>query len=69
MLNHIFATLTHEMGPQRPPKGNTQLIRQMTFHKKTLKQASAYEARDRMRMPLHIPKTLETCKEKHVLFD
>ena len=28
---NVFATLPHEMGPPRPTKENTQLIRQMTF--------------------------------------
>ena len=32
-------------------------------------QASAYEACDCMHMPPHMPKTLETCKKKHTLFD
>ena len=32
-------------------------------------QASAYEACDRKRMPLHMPKTLEMYKKKHALFD
>ena len=32
-------------------------------------QASAYEAWDRTRTPLHTPKTLETCKRKLVLLD
>ena len=33
------------------------------------KRSPAYEACDRTRTPLHTPKTLETCKEKHPLFD
>ena len=32
-------------------------------------QASAYEVCDRTCTPLHTPKTLETCKKKHTLFD
>ena len=32
-------------------------------------QASTYEAYDRTHMPLHMPRTLETCKKKHALFD
>ena len=34
-----------------------------------ISQASAYEACDRTRTSLHTPKTLETCKKKHALFD
>ena len=33
------------------------------LQKKGCKQASAYEACDRRRTPLHIPKTLEMCKK------
>ena len=32
-------------------------------------QASAYEVCDHTHTPLHMPKTLETCRKKHILFD
>ena len=31
-------------------------------------QALAYEACDHTRMPLHMPKTLETCKKRHLVW-
>ena len=34
-----------------------------------MSQALAYEACDRTRTPLHMPKTLEMCKKEHALFD
>ena len=33
------------------------------------KKASAYEACDRTCTPFHMPKTLETCKKNHTLFN
>ena len=35
-----------------------------TFNINIKLQASAYEAYDCKRMPLHMPKALETCKKK-----
>ena len=32
-------------------------------------QASAYKMFDRTHTPLQMPKTLDTCKKKHVFFD
>ena len=48
---------------------NTNLKQQHLVYWASVQQASAYEACDRTRTPLHMPKTLETCKKKHVLFN
>lgn len=48
---------------------STDLMVQIQFLPTQQYQASAYEACDCMLTPLHMPKTSETCKEKHALFD
>ena len=64
----IWETMNFQLSPDHysPQMDNfTNPLRSRLF----LMQALAYEASDRTRTPLHTPKTWETCKEKHVLFD
>ena len=55
--------------PALEPSSWNKIIKTQSLPKEPIAQASAYEACDCMRMPLHTPKTLETCKKKHTFFD
>ena len=56
--------------PALEPSSWNKIIKTQSIPKEPIAQASAYEACDRMCMPLHMPETLETCKKKaHLWFE